>query len=68
MTVESGFKIFQIYMSQIKQIFFFMGPQGPRSGPCVENNKLITFFAKPDFSGFFIGVINGSGVSFGQFI
>ena len=44
-----------------------MGPQGPWSGPYVENNKLmITFFAKLDFSRFFIGVINGSGVSFGQ--
>ena len=47
--------------------FYFMGPQGPWSGPYVENNKLmITFFAKLDFSRFFIGVINGSGVSFGQ--
>ena len=44
-----------------------MGPQGPWSGPYVENNKLmITFFSKLDFSRFFIGVINGSGVSFGQ--
>ena len=44
-----------------------MGQQGPWSGSYVENNKLmITFFPKPDFSGFLICVINGSGVSFGQ--
>ena len=44
-----------------------MGPQGPWSGPYVKKNKLmISFFAKPDFRRFFIGVINGSGVSFGQ--
>ena len=44
-----------------------MGPQGPWSGPYVENNKLfITFLAKPDFSGFFTCVVNTSGVSFGQ--
>ena len=47
--------------------FYFMGQQGPWSGSYVENNKLmITFFPKPDFSGFLICVINGSGVSFGQ--
>ena len=45
-----------------------MGPQGPWSWPYVENNKpVVTFFAKPDFSRFLICVINGSGVSFGQF-
>ena len=44
-----------------------MGSQGPWSGPCVEHNKLlISFFPKPDFNGFLICVINGSGVSFGQ--
>ena len=44
-----------------------MGPQVPWSGPYVKNNKfMITFFAKPGFSGFFVCVINGSGVSFGQ--
>ena len=44
-----------------------MGPQEPRPWPYVENNKLtITFFTKHDFSRFFICVINGSGVSFGQ--
>ena len=44
-----------------------MGSQEPWSGPCVQNNKLmITFFPKPDFNGFLICVINGSGVSFGQ--
>ena len=42
-----------------------MGQQGP--WPYAENNKfMITFFAKPDFSGFFICTINGPGVSFGQ--
>ena len=44
-----------------------MGQQGPRSEPYIENNKLvITFFPKPEFSGFLICVINESGVSFGQ--
>ena len=44
-----------------------MGPEEPRPWPYVENNKLtITFFTKHDFSRFFICVINGSGVSFGQ--
>ena len=44
-----------------------MGQQGPWSGSYVGNNKLtITFFPKPDFSGFSICVINGSEVSFGQ--
>ena len=44
-----------------------MGQQGRWSGSYVGNNKLmIAFSAKPDFSGFFICVINGSGVSFGQ--
>ena len=44
-----------------------MGRQGTWSGPYVENNKfIVTFFPKPDFSGFSIRVINGSGVSFGQ--
>ena len=66
MTFESGFKIFQIHVMN-KIDFYFMGPHGPWSGPYVKNNKLmITFFAKPDFSGFFICVISGSGVSFGQ--
>ena len=45
-----------------------MGPQGLWSGPYVENKKLmITFFPMSDVSRFFIRVINGSGVSFGQF-
>ena len=44
-----------------------MVQQGPWSEPYVENNKLmIIFFPKPNFSGFLICVINGSGVSFGQ--
>ena len=44
-----------------------MGQQEPWSQHYVENNKLmITFFSKPDFSGFLICVINGAGVSFGQ--
>ena len=44
-----------------------MDQQGPWSGPYVENNKLmITFYPKPDFSGFFICVINGPGVCFGE--
>ena len=44
-----------------------MCPQGPWPRPYVENNKLlIIFFAKPDFSRFFICVMNGSGVSFVQ--
>ena len=44
-----------------------MGQQGPWSGSYVGSNKLIiTFFPKPDFSGFFVCVINRSGVSFGQ--
>ena len=44
-----------------------MGQQGLWSGPYVENNKNHdSFFPKPDFSGFLICVINGSGVSFGQ--
>ena len=45
-----------------------MGEQGPWSLPYAENNTLmITFFPKPDFSGFLIlYVINGSGMSFGQ--
>ena len=67
MTFESGFKIFQKHMSRRKQIFFFMGKQGPWSGPYVKNNKLmITFFQEPGFSGFLMWVITGSGVSFGQ--
>ena len=45
-----------------------MGQQGPWSGCYVEKNKLMkTFFPKPNFNGFLICVINGSGVSFGQF-
>ena len=44
-----------------------MGQQGTWSKSYVGNNKLmITFFPNPDFSGFFICVIDGSGVSFGQ--
>ena len=44
-----------------------MGPQGPWSGPYVETKTLIiNFFAKLDFIGFFICVVNESGVSFGQ--
>ena len=44
-----------------------MGQQGRWSGSYVGNNKLmIAFSPKADFSGFFICVINGSGVSFGQ--
>ena len=44
-----------------------MGQERTWSGSYVGNNKLvITFFPKPDFSGFFICVIYGSGVFFGQ--
>ena len=46
-----------------------MDQQGPWPGPYVEYNKLlITFFAKPDFSGFLLCVINESGVSFGKVV
>ena len=46
-----------------------MGQQELWSGPYVENNKLmITFSPKPDFSGFFMCVINESGVFFGQVV
>ena len=55
MAFESGYKIFQIHMSIVFQMHD------------VKNNKLVlTFFGKNDFSGFFICVINGPGVSFGQ--
>ena len=44
-----------------------MGQQGPLSESYVGNNKFMTMFSpKPDFSEFFICVINRSGVSFGQ--
>ena len=45
-----------------------MGEKGPWSLPYAENNTLmITFFPKPDFSGFLILYVkNGSGMSFGQ--
>ena len=44
-----------------------MDQQGLWPGPYVKNNKLmITFFNKPDFSGFLLCVIGEPGVSFGQ--
>ena len=44
-----------------------MGQQGPWSEHYVKIKKLmINFFSTPDFSGFLICVINGSGVPFGQ--
>ena len=66
MAFKSVFKIFQIHVTK-KIDFYFIGQQGPWSGSYAGSNELIiTFFCKPDFSGFFICVINGSGVSFGQ--
>ena len=65
MTFEAGFKTFQIHIiCHEENRFLFYGPT--RAMVRALCRELVTFFPKPDFSGFLICVRNGSGVSFGQ--